>query len=127
MADIDSRPRKSVAFAEGETIVDSNGEVTQAVRSTQTPAGAVAEGDWMGLVRGDGIVAIAPSVAAATQALLGHLVGEDAELVTMIAGAGADESTTAEIEAWLRTNRPGVEVEVHEGGQPLYPYLLGVE
>jgi len=35
MADIDSRPRKSVAFAEGETIVDSNGEVTQAVSETE--------------------------------------------------------------------------------------------
>ena len=38
------------------------GEVTQAVRDSQTPAGPVAEGDWLGIVRGDGIVAVAPDV-----------------------------------------------------------------
>ena len=51
----------------------------------------------------------------------------DRELVTVITGADADEATTASIEAWMAVNRPGVEVEVHDGGQPLYPYLFGVE
>jgi len=103
------------------------GEVTQAVRSTQTPAGAVAEGDWMGIVRGDGIVAVATDLVAATTRLLGQLVGEHAELVTLITGDGADEPTTAAICSWVAEERPGVEVEVHDGGQPLYPYLVGVE
>ena len=52
------------------------GEVTKAVRSSKTPAGAVSEGDWLGIVRGDGIVAIGGDVATATKALLEHLVGE---------------------------------------------------
>ena len=38
------------------------GEVTRAVRASQTDAGPVAEGDWLGIVRGDGIVAVAPDV-----------------------------------------------------------------
>ena len=54
-------------------------------------------------------------------------MGDDRELVTVIRGADADDGSLAEIEAWMRTNRPGVEVEVHDGGQPLYPFLLGVE
>ena len=103
------------------------GEVTQAVRASQTPAGPVAEGDWLGLVRGDGIVAVAPDVVSATTALLDRLVDDDRELVTVIRGAEADDGSLAEIEAWMRTHRPGVEVEVHDGGQPLYPFLLGVE
>jgi dihydroxyacetone kinase-like predicted kinase len=104
-----------------------SGEVTQAVRDSQTDAGPVAEGEWIGIVRGDGIVAVAPEVLGAVTGLLAHVVGDDAELVTVITGVDADESTTGAVEAWMATNRPGVEVEVHEGGQPLYPYLVGVE
>jgi DAK2 domain fusion protein YloV len=103
------------------------GEVTQAVRASQTPVGPVAEGDWLGIVRGDGIVAVAPDVVGATTALLEQLVADDCELVTVIRGVDADDGSVASIEAWMHTNRPGVEVEVHDGGQPLYPFLLGVE
>jgi DAK2 domain fusion protein YloV len=103
------------------------GEVTQAVRASQTAAGAVETGDWLGIVRGDGIVAVAPDLVGATTALLERLVGDDRELVTVIRGADADEGALAEIEAWMQTYRPGIEVEVHDGGQPLYPFLLGVE
>lgn len=102
------------------------GEVTQAVRASQTPAGPVAEGDWLGVVRGDGIVAVAPDVLGAVTGLLDRLVG-DGELLTVIRGADADDDTVAEIEVWMSNHHPGVDVEVHDGGQPLYPYLFGVE
>ncbi len=103
------------------------GEVTRAVRATQTPAGAVDEGDWIGIVRGDGIVAIGTDPLTAITGLLDHIVAEDCELVTLIAGADATPEVTAGIEAWLAEHRPGVELESHDGGQPLYPYLFGVE
>jgi DAK2 domain fusion protein YloV len=103
------------------------GEVTRAVRSTTTPAGPVDEGDWMGIVRGDGIVAVAREQADAIAGLLDHLVVDGCELVTVLAGTGASGEMTATIEAWLAEHRPGVDVEVHDGGQPLYPYLFGVE
>ena len=103
------------------------GEVTRAVRESRSAVGQVAEGDWMGLVRGDGIVAVAPDLTAAATTLLERLVDEGRELVTVITGVDADEATTAALDAWMAANRPGVEVEVHDGGQPLYPYLFGVE
>ena len=103
------------------------GEVTRAVRDSRTPAGDVAAGDWMGITGGDGIVAMAADVVGATTALLDRLVSDDRELVTVIRGADADDASLAEIETWMEVHRPGVEVEVHDGGQPLYPYLLGVE
>jgi DAK2 domain fusion protein YloV len=103
------------------------GEVTQAVRESNTPAGRVAAGDWLGIVRGDGIVAVAADLAAVSRALLEHLVGDTTELVTVITGAGAPEDGTAALSAWLAERFPNVEVEVHAGGQPLYPYLFGVE
>lgn len=108
------------------------GEVTQAVRSSRTDAGPVEAGEWMGIVRGataehQGIVTIADDAVAATKALLERLVGDDRELVTMITGADATDESTAELESWFSDRFPGLELEVHRGGQPLYPYLLGVE
>ena len=103
------------------------GEITQAVRDSQTGVGPVTEGDWIGIVRGDGIVAVAPDQLGAVTALLDTVLTDATELVTVITGADADEATTATIEAWLGDHHRGVEVEVHHGGQPLYPYLFGVE
>ena len=103
------------------------GEVTRAVRASNTDAGPVAEGDWMGIVRGEGIVAIAPDVVGAARLLLEHLVGDERELVTVITGADADAEETAALEAWFTERFPDVELEHHEGGQPLYPYLFGAE
>ena len=105
----------------------TTGEVTQAVRDTNTDAGAVTAGDWIGIVRGDGIVAVAGSVVAACETLLGSIVGDSAELLTIVTGADAHQADTDRIIAWVEGSRPAVAVEVHRGGQPLYPYLFGVE
>jgi hypothetical protein len=103
------------------------GEVTRAVRDTNTEIGPIKEGDWIGLVRGDGIVAVSPDVEGAATALLAGLVAPGRELVTVITGLDATAATTAVIEEWLADQRADVQVEVHRGGQPLYPYLFGVE
>ncbi len=103
------------------------GEVTKAVRSSKTPAGDVSEGDWLGIVRGDGIVAVGRDVATTTKALFEQLVGESSELITLITGSDADDAVTDELAAWAGERFPDVELEIHAGGQPLYPYLLGVE
>jgi uncharacterized protein len=101
-------------------------EVTRAVRSTTTPAGEVREGDWIGLTK-HGVRSIAESVAVCACALLDAVVVEGHELVTMIEGEGATPGNTRRITQWLAEEHPEVTVEVHHGGQPLYPYLFGVE
>ena len=106
----------------------STGEVTQAVRDTKTEAGNVRNGDWIGLVRGDGVVAIGPTVVDAANLLLDHLISDlGTELLTVITGVDATARMTAEIIAYVSEHHDHVEVEVHAGGQPLYPYLFGVE
>jgi dihydroxyacetone kinase-like predicted kinase len=105
----------------------TTGEVTQAVRDTTTDAGAVTTGDWIGIVRGDGIVAVAGSAVGASTQLLDHIIDDAGELLTIVTGADATPSETDQIVAWLGDNRPDVAVEVHRGGQPLYPYLFGIE
>ncbi len=101
-------------------------EVTRAVRDAETEAGAVQAGDWIGLGPG-GVLAVADTVAGATLRLLDALVVPGHELVTLIEGDGSSPADTRRITEWVREERPEVAVEVHHGGQPLYPYLLGIE
>ncbi|MEM9033263.1 MAG: DAK2 domain-containing protein [Actinomycetota bacterium] len=105
----------------------ATGEVVQAVRDSSSPVGPVEEGDWLGILDGDGIRAVAPSVEEAAIRLLTAMVGDDHELVTIIEGDGASAAITRQIRVWLSEQRPDVEIEIHQGGQPHYPYLLGVE
>jgi DAK2 domain fusion protein YloV len=105
----------------------ATGEVTQAVRDTNTDAGAVKNGDWIGLVRGDGVVAIGSTMVVAATQLLDQLLSGNGELLTVITGNLATARATEEIIAYMADKHPDVEVEVHPGGQPLYPFLFGVE
>jgi DAK2 domain fusion protein YloV len=105
----------------------ASGEITRAVRATQTDAGPVAEGDWMGIVRGDGIVVVSGDLGDAARGLIERLVTDRSELLTVLSGADADDATTTAIADWVAERHPALEVEVHDGGQPLYPYLFGVE
>ena len=105
----------------------ATGEITQAVRDANTDAGPVKNGDWIGLVRGDGVVAVGGTMVAATTQLLDTLITPGRELLTMITGDLATTRQIEEVIAYLSENHPDVEVEVHAGGQPLYPFLFGVE
>jgi dihydroxyacetone kinase-like predicted kinase len=100
------------------------GEVTRAVRDAATPAGEIREGDWLGIVNGE-VSVIAPTPAAAAVAVLNTLVDGAAEVVSVITGSEADDTVTAEITGHLAAEH--VVVSVLAGGQPLYPYLFGVE
>jgi DAK2 domain fusion protein YloV len=103
------------------------GEITQAVRDTTSDAGPVTTGDWIGLVRGDGIVSVSGTLTGAATDLLSSLILDSSELLTVVTGVDATAAHTDVITAWVADNHPDVAVEVHSGGQPLYPYLFGVE
>ncbi len=113
------------ALAEAVTRV-SAGEVTQSVRDTVAECGPIRKGDWIAISR-DGICIAAPSAADAAFALVDELIDDDSEIVTVLVGADARSADTQRVREHLGFRHPGVEVEVHDGGQPLYPYLIGVE
>jgi DAK2 domain fusion protein YloV len=101
-------------------------EVTQAVRDSTSDVGPIAEGDYIGITS-DGIRAVEQTQAAVACRLLDVLVTEDHEIVTVIEGDGSTPADTRAITEWLDDHHPGASVEVHHGGQPLYPYLFGIE
>jgi DAK2 domain fusion protein YloV len=101
-------------------------EVTRAVRDSTCELGPIANGDYLGIAR-DGIKAVQATPAEAALELLEALVTDDHEIVTIIEGDGATAGDTRRITEWLSDHRPGAAAEVHHGGQPLYPYLFGIE
>jgi len=102
------------------------GEVTRAIRASESPAGAIAAGDFIGLSRA-GVVSVASTLVEATSSLLAHLITDDHEIVTLIEGAGVGAAESRQITEWLRAHHPELTVERHQGGQPLYPFLVSVE
>jgi len=102
------------------------GEVTRAVRDATTPAGEVRQGDYLGMTRG-GPAVVAATLADAAIGLVEHLLQPGHEIVTVLEGDGSTPAATRHFTQWLAEAHPDVMVEVHHGGQPLYPYLFSVE
>ncbi|HYI63122.1 MAG TPA: DAK2 domain-containing protein [Acidimicrobiales bacterium] len=102
------------------------GEVTRAVRASSCDLGPIREGDWLGIAR-DGIRAVEAELADAVCTLLGALLTEEHEIITLIEGEGASAASTRRVTEWLAEAHPDLEQEVHHGGQPLYPYYVGIE
>ena len=100
------------------------GSVARASRSAKVGDVDVAEGDFLGLVDGDPVSSGEVLQPVATD-VVARLVGGGAEVLTVLVGDGAGESDGV-VDA-IRAAHPGLEVEVHEGGQPQYPLLFAVE
>ncbi len=102
-----------------------HGEITQAIRASTCDAGPIAQGDWLGISR-EGIQVVNADLAETCNGLLDALI-DGHELVTIIEGDGSSAGCTRAITEWLGEHHPDVEAEIHHGGQPLYPYLFGIE
>ena len=113
------------AMTEGIGNVKS-GQVTYAVRDTHIDDKEIHESDIMGI--GDaGILAVGRSVEETTKELLGQLVDEDSELISLYYGEEVKEADAERFIAEVEELYPDVDVDAHYGGQPIYYYVLGVE
>lgn len=100
--------------------------VTVASRAVLTTVGPCQEGDVLGLVDGD-IAVIGTDPLSVAQEMLGGMVALGGELVTLLFGSGADATFRDELVSWLTLAHPLIEVIAHDGGQPLWPLIAGVE
>lgn len=104
----------------------SSGQITNAVRDTNIDGVEIKKDDFMGIVDGKILVSIADRKEA-TLATIEKMINDDSEILTIIYGEDADASEVEEITEAVEAKYPDVEVEVHEGNQPVYTYLLSVE
>ncbi|WP_144556679.1 DAK2 domain-containing protein [Bacillus pumilus] len=103
-----------------------SGQITFAVRDTQIDGIDIAKGDYMGLYNGK-ITLTAKNQLDAAKELLTKMVTEDDEIVTIIKGEDASSEEMDELKAFIEETFKDIEVEVHDGKQPLYSYILAVE
>ena len=103
-----------------------SGEITTAVRSTTIDDVDVEEGQAIAILDG-GLAAAAASPNDALAAMLDAAELDDGALVTLFYGAGLAEETAEEAATAIGARPGGIEVEVHEGGQPHYYYLVSIE
>jgi dihydroxyacetone kinase-like predicted kinase len=102
----------------------ASGEVTRASRDVELNGVAVRHGDWLGLVAGEP-VAGGEDFAGVALEVVGHLLAEPRGLLTLL--TGSEPPLLDGLVERLTSAHPGLEVEVHAGGQPHYPLLLGAE
>jgi len=103
-----------------------SGQVTYAVRDTSIDSLDIKLGDYIGIQ--DGKIVISEStIVAAVKSLLTSMIDEGSEIVTILTGEDAKDEETGEVLAYLKEMHPEVEVELHDGGQPIYAYLFSVE
>jgi DAK2 domain fusion protein YloV len=101
-------------------------EVTHAVRDTRSNGVKVKKGDVIGLINARLEFAGADYADVVKQAL-GRLGPDAYELVTVYRGEQASDAEMAKLESEIRSHYPGLEVEVQQGGQQHYPFILSVE
>lgn len=103
-----------------------SGQITYAVRDTNIDGIDIKKGDFMGILNGK-IVETASDQLTAAKKLIAGMIDEDSEIVTVIKGEDAPEEEAEELAAFISETYEDVEVEVHDGKQPLYFYILAVE
>ncbi|BBD92728.1 fatty acid kinase catalytic subunit FakA [Staphylococcus caprae] len=103
-----------------------SGSVTFAVRDTKIDGIEIKKDEFMGLAE-DKIVTSDADQFTAVKGLLEKLLSEDSEILTMIIGEDSNQSVTDQLIEWIESTYPDVEIEQHEGGQPIYQYFFAVE
>ncbi|KXT87216.1 Dihydroxyacetone kinase family protein [Streptococcus parasanguinis] len=103
-----------------------SGSVTTAVRDTTIDGLEIHENDNLGMVDGK-IVVSNPDMMETLEETFAHMLDEDSEIVTIYVGEDGSEELADELAQALAEKYEDVEVEIHQGGQPVYPYLFSVE
>lgn len=114
-------------LAEMQEAIDhvKSGEVTYAIKDTTYEGLEIKKDEYMGIF-GKAIVVSDPDMMASTKALLDKMLDEDSELVTLIYGDTATLEQAEEIAEYIE-DTSDAEVEIHEGNQPVYSFIIGDE
>ena len=115
---------KEQMMAEIENV--KTGQVTYAVRDTEIDGKTIKQNDFMGI--GDkSILSVGTDLRATALEMVDAMVDEDSAIVSIYFGSDSDEDSANELAAAIEEKYPDVEVEVNDGGQPIYYYVISVE
>lgn len=122
--DHSTEENKEQMMAEIENV--KTGQVTYAVRDTEIDGKTIKQNDFMGI--GDkSILSVGTDLRATTLEMVDAMVDEDSAIVSIYFGSDSDEDSANELAAAIEEKYPDVEVEVNDGGQPIYYYVISVE
>lgn len=122
--DHSAEENKEQMMAEIENV--KTGQVTYAVRDTEIDGKTIKQNDFMGI--GDkSILSVGTDLKATTLEMVDAMVDEDSAIVSIYFGSDSDEDSANELAAAIEEKYPDVEVEVNDGGQPIYYYVISVE
>ncbi|MBW3113911.1 DAK2 domain-containing protein [Bacillus sp. MCCB 382] len=102
------------------------GQITFAVRDTTIDGVAISKDDFMGISEGK-IVVSDSDRQKSSKSLLEKMLDEDSEILTILYGEGVTEKEVESLRDYVEEHYEDVEVEVHNGKQPLYSYIFSVE
>jgi DAK2 domain fusion protein YloV len=102
------------------------GEITRAVRSVQVNGLSIAEGQIIGLVNGE-LVAVGTDISMVMAALLEHMGAENYEIITIYYGEEVTPEEAAQEAQRIKQRYPNLDVEVLNGGQAHYYYIISAE
>lgn len=122
--DTDLEENKEAMTDELDTVI--SGQVTIAVRDTTIEGREIKKDDYMGIVDGN-IVVTNPDRKEAAIEMVKAMLDEDSEVVTIIYGEDGNKEEAEAIETAVSELDEDLEIEIHEGNQPVYPYLISVE
>ena len=103
-----------------------SGSVTLAVRDTSIDGLEIHKDDNLGMVDGK-IVVSNPDMTATLKATFAKMIDEDSEIITIYVGEDGSQDLAEEMADYLESTYEDIEVEIHDGKQPVYPYLMSVE
>lgn len=106
--------------------VVKTGQVTTAVRDTSIDGVSIHTDDYMAISNGK-ITVATPSLETTMKSLIDDMITEDDEIVTVIYGEDVSEQDAKQMVAYIEGQFEHVEIELYNGKQPLYPYILSVE
>ena len=122
--DHSAEENKEQMMAEIENV--KTGQVTYAVRDTEIDGKTIKQNDFMGI--GDkSILSVGTDLKATTLEMVDAMVDEDSAIVSIYFGSDSDEDSANELAAAIEEKYPDVEVEINDGGQPIYYYVISVE
>ncbi|QFJ55648.1 DAK2 domain-containing protein [Pseudobutyrivibrio xylanivorans] len=102
------------------------GQVTYAVRDTVIDDKEITKGDWMGMAD-TGLLSVNADISVAFKEMIDQMVTEDSAVVSIYWGEGSDQEKAEALGKAVEEKYPDLEIEISEGGQAVYAYIVSVE